>query len=104
MARFLLSVDQAVDTLFEGIKHCASGEIFVPRIRSARVIDIARVLRQDLDLAIAITGVRPGEKIHEILVSEEEAFRTVKGVQNTRTYCTALNRRRKELCNRAGEA
>jgi UDP-glucose 4-epimerase len=78
MTRFLLSIDQAVDVLFSAIQNCASGEIFVPRLPSARVADIAEVLKGDLDLPIVTTGVRPGEKIHEILVSEEEASRTVK--------------------------
>ena len=78
MTRFLLSIDQAVDALFNAIRFCAAGEIFVPQLRSAKVLDIAKVLKGDLDLPIITTGVRPGEKVHEILVSEEEAFRTVK--------------------------
>jgi UDP-glucose 4-epimerase len=78
MTRFLLSIDQAVDALFNAVRFCAAGELFVPQLCSAKVLDIAKVLKGDLDLPIITTGVRPGEKIHEILVSEEEAFRTVK--------------------------
>jgi len=77
MTRFLLSIDQAVDVLFSAIQNCSSGEIYVPKLPSARVTDIAKVLKGDLDLPIVTTGVRPGEKIHEILISEEEASRTV---------------------------
>jgi UDP-glucose 4-epimerase len=79
MTRFLLSLDQAVDTVFNAIRFCDAAEIYVPELHSARVVDIASVLKGDLDLPIVTTGVRPGEKIHEILVSEEEVFRTVKG-------------------------
>jgi FlaA1/EpsC-like NDP-sugar epimerase len=77
MTRFLLSLNQAVDVVFNSIRHCHAGEIFVPRLPSARILDLAEVIRGDRDLPILITGVRPGEKLHEILVSEEEAFRTV---------------------------
>jgi FlaA1/EpsC-like NDP-sugar epimerase len=63
--------------VFNSIRHCHAGEIFVPRLPSARILDLAEVIRGDRDLPILITGVRPGEKLHEILVSEEEAFRTV---------------------------
>ena len=79
MTRFLLSIDEAVNVIFRAIQRCDPGEIFVPRLPSAKVVDIANVLKGDLDLPTLITGVRPGEKIHEILISEEEAFRTFDG-------------------------
>jgi len=77
MTRFLLTIQQAVDVIFKATNHCDPGEILVPRLPSAKVVDIADVLKGDLDLPTTITGVRPGEKIHEILISEEEAFRTL---------------------------
>lgn len=76
MTRFLLSLDKAVDTIFAALKHANRGETFIPRVPSARVMDIAQVLIGDQPIKITITGIRPGEKIHEILVSEEEAHRT----------------------------
>jgi UDP-glucose 4-epimerase len=66
-----------VNAIFRAIQRCEPGEILVPRLPSAKVVDIANVLKGDLDLPTLITGVRPGEKIHEILISEEEAFRTL---------------------------
>ena len=77
MTRFLLSIKQAVDVIFKAMQDCDPGEIFVPRLPSAKVVDIANVLKGHLDLPTEIIGVRPGEKIHEILISEEEAFRTL---------------------------
>lgn len=77
MTRFLLSLDQAVDTIFAAVKSARPGETYVPRVPSARVIDVASVLIGRRKIEVAITGIRPGEKIHEVLVSEEERFRTV---------------------------
>jgi len=77
MTRFLLSLDQAVDTIFAAIKGARRGETYIPRMPSAKVIDIAQCLIGDLPIKMEITGIRPGEKIHELLVSEEEAHRTI---------------------------
>ena len=77
MTRFLISLEQAVNAVLTALEVCRAGETFVPRLPSARILDIAEVLRGERNLPIIFAGVRPGEKIHEILVSEEEAFRTV---------------------------
>ena len=76
MTRFLLTLDQAVDIVFAAVKDALLGEIYIPRAAAARIIDVARALVGNRDIAIKVTGVRPGEKTHEILVSEEEAHRT----------------------------
>ena len=77
MTRFLLSLDQAVDTVFAALEHGKPGETYIPRVPSALVVDIAEVLIGDRPIKTKITGIRPGEKVHEILVSEEEANRTL---------------------------
>src|SRR3970282_85872 len=77
MTRFLLSLDQAVDTIFAAAIEGKRGETYVPRVPSARVLDIAKVMIGARAIAIKYTGIRPGEKINEILISEEECFRTV---------------------------
>jgi FlaA1/EpsC-like NDP-sugar epimerase len=77
MTRFLLSLEDAVDTIFAAVSGGHRGDTYVPRAPSARVIDIATALIGDLPIPVRITGIRPGEKIHEIMVSEEEAHRTV---------------------------
>ncbi|HCF49565.1 MAG TPA: polysaccharide biosynthesis protein [Syntrophomonas sp.] len=76
MTRFLLSLDRAVDTIFTAIEQALPGEIYVPRVPSARIIDIAQALIEDRPINVIITGIRPGEKVHEILVSNEEAWHT----------------------------
>jgi len=77
MTRFLLSLDRAVDTVFAAIRDGFRGETFVPKVFAAKITDVAKALLGEKDLPINFTGIRPGEKIHEIMVSEEECFRTV---------------------------
>lgn len=77
MTRFLLSLDKAVDTVFAAISNGNRGETFVPKVLAAKITDVAKALMGEKDLPINFTGIRPGEKIHEIMVSEEECFRTV---------------------------
>ena len=77
MTRFLLSLNRAVDTVFAALKDGRRGETFVPKVAAARITDVAKALMGDKDLPIVFTGIRPGEKVHEIMVSEEECFRTV---------------------------
>lgn len=77
MTRFLLSLDRAVDTVFAAIKSGGRGDTYVPKVAAANVVDIARALMGDKEVEIVFTGIRPGEKIHEIMVSEEECFRTI---------------------------
>ncbi len=76
MTRFLLSLDKAVDTVFAAISTGKRGETFVPKVAAARITDIAKALMGEIALPIKFTGIRPGEKVHEIMVSEEECFRT----------------------------
>ncbi len=77
MTRFLLSLNKAVDTVFAAIADGNRGETFVPQVAAAKITDVAKALMGDKDLPIVFTGIRPGEKVHEIMVSEEECFRTV---------------------------
>jgi FlaA1/EpsC-like NDP-sugar epimerase len=77
MTRFLLSLDRAVDTVFACLKEGKRGETYIPKVPAAKITDVARALMGEKDLQIIYTGIRPGEKIHEIMVSEEEIYRTV---------------------------
>ena len=77
MTRFLLSLDRAVDTVFAAVSSGCRGETFVPKVPAANITDVAKALMGNKQLPITYTGIRPGEKVHEIMVSEEECFRTV---------------------------
>ncbi len=78
MTRFLLSLDQAVDTVFAALDEAKPGEIFVPNAPSATVLNIANALIGERQIATKFIGIRPGEKMHEIMVSEEECTRTAR--------------------------
>ncbi len=75
MTRFLLSLDEAVDVIFEAMRSARPGEIYVPDVPSARIVDVAAALIGDRPIEVVFTSIRPGEKLHELLVSGEEAAR-----------------------------
>jgi UDP-N-acetylglucosamine 4,6-dehydratase len=75
MTRFWLTLDQGVKFVIRCIEQMQGGEVFVPKIPSMKVVDIARVIAPDADFEEI--GIRPGEKLHEVLIHEDEARATV---------------------------
>ncbi len=75
MTRFWITIEQAVDFVRMITVLMKGGEIFVPRIPSTKVVDLARAIAPQAQLKE--TGVRPGEKIHEILITDDESRRTL---------------------------
>jgi FlaA1/EpsC-like NDP-sugar epimerase len=78
MTRFLLSLDQAVDTIIAALHTAKRGEILVPNAPAATMLNVARAMVGDKPIEIKITGIRPGEKLHEIMVSDEECVLSAK--------------------------
>ena len=70
MTRFWITLDQAVHFVIKVLKLSKGGEIFVPKIPSMKITDLAKAVSPDCDQKIV--GIRPGEKIHETLISENE--------------------------------
>ena len=77
MTRFLLTLDQAVDTVFEALQFAAAGETYIPKIKAALIQDVAAALIGSKKIQVIESGIRPGEKMHEIMISEEESVRTI---------------------------
>jgi UDP-N-acetylglucosamine 4,6-dehydratase len=75
MTRFWVTLEQAVAFVCRCLEIMRGGEIFVPRLPSAKVMDLARAIGPECRLEI--TGIRPGEKLHETLLTEDEAGRTL---------------------------
>ncbi len=75
MTRFWLSLDQGVRFVIDCIEQMEGGEVFVPKIPSTKVIDLARAIAPDAE--IKVIGIRAGEKLHEALISEDEARHTI---------------------------
>ena len=74
MTRFWITLEQGIDLVRRGISLMRGGEIFIPRISSASVMDLASVLAPKAKRKII--GIRPGEKLHEVLITPEEARHT----------------------------
>jgi FlaA1/EpsC-like NDP-sugar epimerase len=82
MTRFLMTLDESVDLVFRALTTAKGGEIFVRKAPACTVFDLADAMRRrysprGADHEIRVVGVRPGEKIHEILVNEYEIQRAV---------------------------
>lgn len=75
MTRFWLTLDQACNLIHTALVQMSGGEIFVPKIPSMRVVDMFNSLAPDTKLNV--TGMRPGEKLHEALVNEDESIHTI---------------------------
>ena len=76
MTRFLMPLSRAVHTICTAIREARRGETIIPIAPAARMVDVAKALIEDRPLKIIITGIRPGEKLYEALISEEEAARS----------------------------
>ena len=75
MTRFWLSLEQGVRFVIHSIEQMEGGEVFVPKIPSTKVTDLAKAIAPNAKLEII--GIRPGEKLHEMLISEDEARHTI---------------------------
>ena len=75
MTRFWITLEQAVKFVIRNISHMQGGEIFVPKIPSMRVMDLAKAIASECE--VEIIGIRPGEKLHEALITEEEGRNTI---------------------------
>lgn len=75
MTRFWISLDQGVQFVIRCIEEMQGGEVFVPKIPSMKMVDLAHALAPSAE--IKIIGIRPGEKLHEVLISEDEARSTI---------------------------
>lgn len=75
MTRFWLTLDQGVRFVINCIEQMRGGEVFVPKIPSMSIMDLVKAMAPDC--RIETLGIRPGEKLHEVLISEDEARHTV---------------------------
>jgi len=75
MTRFWITLEQGVDLVASCLDRMRGGEIFVPKIPSMRVMDLAETVAPGC--RVEFTGIRPGEKLHEVLISEDESRQAV---------------------------
>ncbi|MDO8470743.1 MAG: UDP-N-acetylglucosamine 4,6-dehydratase (inverting) [bacterium] len=74
MTRFWISLDEGVRFVIRCIERMHGGEVFVPKVASMKLLDLAQTIAPEAK--VKIVGIRPGEKLHETLITEEEARRT----------------------------
>jgi UDP-N-acetylglucosamine 4,6-dehydratase len=75
MTRFWLTLDQAGQFVLDSLEQMRGGEVFVPKIPSVRIVDLARAMAPECQTRIV--GIRPGEKLHEVLLIEDESRQTL---------------------------
>lgn len=75
MTRFWITLDEAVEFVIRCFDLMRGGEIFVPKIRSMRVVDLAEAVAPSCE--IEEIGIRPGEKLHEVMIPEDDARRSI---------------------------
>lgn len=75
MTRFWLSLEQGVRFVISNIERMHGGEVFVPKIPSTKIADLARVIAPHA--ALEVTGIRPGEKLHEMMIGRDESRSTI---------------------------
>ncbi len=75
MTRFWLKLENAVEFVFKGFARMQGGEIFIPKIPSMRITDLAKAIAPDLP--IRIVGIRPGEKLHEVMCPSDLYYDTL---------------------------
>ena len=75
MTRFWISKNDAVNFVVESFKRMKGGEIFIPKIPSSKIVDLASALSPNLEYKII--GIRPGEKLHEIMCPIDDSHLTI---------------------------
>jgi UDP-N-acetylglucosamine 4,6-dehydratase len=75
MTRFWITLPQAVDFVFDCLERMHGGELYVPKIPSMKIVDLAQVIAPDCELEFV--GIRPGEKLHEAMISEDDGRNTL---------------------------
>ncbi len=105
MTRFNISLDEGVELVLYALKHMWGGELFVPKIPSYRIADVAEAIGPKCKRVIV--GIRPGEKLHEEMITETDGLNTIEfqrhfvilpsaQLWDAEEYCKAFNGRRRE--------
>ena len=75
MTRFNITLDEAVELILFALKNSIGGEVFIPKLSSYKIVDLAKAIAPGCK--VKIVGVRSGEKLHEEMIAEHESYNTV---------------------------
>ena len=98
MTRFNITLDQGIDLVNWSFENNLGGEIFVPKLRSFNILDLARAINSKPKFNYI--GIRPGEKLHEELISESDSYNTLEGKNS---YVILNNLDEKEICDKGDD-
>jgi len=77
MTRFVMTLDESVDLILHALTDGQTGQTWIPKLKSMKIIDLAEIFANRYSKTIKTIGIRPGEKLHESLISHAESIRTV---------------------------
>jgi UDP-N-acetylglucosamine 4,6-dehydratase/5-epimerase len=100
MTRFNISLQEGVDMVLWALKHARGGEVFVPKIPSYRITDLATAIGPECEQPVV--GIRAGEKIHEEMITASDSFNTVDLGDYYAILPMAAKYRREHYCERNG--
>jgi UDP-N-acetylglucosamine 4,6-dehydratase len=75
MNRFWITLEQGVGFVLDRLEHMVGGELFVPKLPSMNIMDLAKVIAHECKTEII--GIRPGEELHELMITKDDARRTL---------------------------
>lgn len=75
MTRFWITLEQGIDFVITSLEKMVGGEIFIPKIPSMKIVDLAKTVAPECD--VKVVGIRPGEKLHEVMVPSDESRNTM---------------------------
>lgn len=88
MTRFVMTLDESIDLIVDTLEHARSGDMWIPKLKSMKIRDLAEIFSARYDKPVKAMGIRPGEKLHESLINDSESLRTSEirvTTQTTRT-------------------
>lgn len=77
MTRFLMTLDESVDLILDCIQNAENGELYIPKLKSMLIMDLANIFSKRYNKPVKVVGIRSGEKIHESMINETESLRTI---------------------------
>lgn len=75
MTRFIMTLDESIDLILHASRHGKSGETWIPRLKSMRILDLADIFSERFGKPVKTIGIRPGEKLDEVLIARPESLR-----------------------------
>ena len=77
MTRFIMTLDDSIDLILDALKKAENGDMWIPKLRAMKIKDLADIFGDIYNKTVKVTGIRPGEKLHESLINTVESLRVV---------------------------